>query len=132
MSLPSKRIAKLGVLAVTILMIMPVVSSTMVKGIVDFDRPRTIDPGYNDAFTYTVENYKNQRFSVTVTFNETVDEDYVLNVFVTNRTQWDNILDNVNTTIAHLNMTHTLVYDESGTEVAQRATGYNLFDELND
>lgn len=61
-------------------------------GITDFDRPRTIAPGYSVAFTHTVENFKNQKFSIEIEFNETVPDDYVLNVFCTTREEWDAML----------------------------------------
>ncbi|MHA1220658.1 MAG: hypothetical protein ACTSQB_02885, partial [Candidatus Heimdallarchaeota archaeon] len=84
MSKATRRMVKFGILAFTVFMIIQM-STTSVDGIVDFNRPRTIKPGYEDAFTHTVRNYKSQRFTITVSFNETVPVDYTLHVFCTNR-----------------------------------------------
>jgi len=92
MSKVTERITKIGLLAILMIMIAPVISSSLVSGIVDFDGPRTIDPGYVDAFTYTVDTFKNYRFTIDVGFNETVLPSFVLNVFVTTRVEWDEML----------------------------------------
>jgi len=92
MSKVTERTAKIGLLAILMIMIAPVISSSFVSGLVDFDGPRTIDPGYVDAFTYTVDTFKNYRFSVDVSFNETVDPSYTLNVLFTTRAEWDEML----------------------------------------
>ncbi|NHJ33635.1 MAG: hypothetical protein FK732_12310, partial [Asgard group archaeon] len=92
MSKVTKRITKIGLLTILAIMIAPVISSSLVMGIVDFDGPRTIDPGYIDAFTYTIETFKNYRFTVDVRFNETVDPSFTLQVFVTTRVEWDDML----------------------------------------
>jgi hypothetical protein len=73
-------------------MIAPIISTSLVSGITDFDGPRTIDPGYTDAFTYTVDTFKNYRFTINVEFNETVQPTFLLNVFITTRAEWDAML----------------------------------------
>ena len=92
MSKVTERMTKIGLLAILMIMIAPVISSSFVSGLVDFDGPRTIDPGYVDAFTYTIDTFKNYRFTVDISFNETVDPSYTLNVFFTTRTEWDEML----------------------------------------
>ncbi|MHA1122897.1 MAG: HEAT repeat domain-containing protein [Candidatus Heimdallarchaeota archaeon] len=92
MSKVTERMAKIGFLAILMIMIAPIISSSFVSGLVDFDGPRTIDPGYVDAFTYTIDTFKNYRFTIEISFNETVLPSYVLNVFVTNRSVWDEML----------------------------------------
>ncbi|HUT80385.1 MAG TPA: HEAT repeat domain-containing protein [Candidatus Bathyarchaeia archaeon] len=95
MSKATRRLIRFGILAFTVLMITQLTTAMNVEGIVDFDRPRTIDPGYANAFTHSIRNYKNQRFTITVTFNETVPQTYELHVFCTTRTEWDQMLDGV-------------------------------------
>lgn len=109
MSKVTKRMTKIGLLAILMIIIAPVISSSFVSGLVDFDGPRTIDPGYVDAFTYTIDTFKNYRFTVEVSFNETVDPSYTLNVFVLNRTQWDEMLAGTKT----LNNVTDLLYNST-------------------
>ncbi|NHJ87310.1 MAG: HEAT repeat domain-containing protein [Asgard group archaeon] len=114
MSKATRRLVKFGILAFTVLIITQITTSMNVDGIVDFDRPRTIDPGYTDAFTHSIRNYKNQRFTITVTFNETVDPSYTLQVFCVNRTEWDLMLDG-SVTIANMTSSkynHTVLWGE--------------------
>lgn len=105
MSKVTEKMTKIGLLAILMIMIAPVISSSFVSGLVDFDGPRTIDPGYVDAFTYTVDTFKNYRFTVDISFNETVDPSYTLNVFFTTRAEWDEML--AGTKTLH-NMTESL------------------------
>ncbi|MBN1331027.1 MAG: HEAT repeat domain-containing protein [Candidatus Heimdallarchaeota archaeon] len=95
MSKATCRLVKFGILAFTVLMIAQITTSMNVEGIVDFDRPRTIDSGYVNAFTHSVRNYKNQRFTITVSFSETVPQTYELHVFCTTREEWDLMLDGI-------------------------------------
>ena len=92
MSKVTERMTKVGLLAILMIMIAPVISSSFVSGLVDFDGPRTIDPGYDVAFTYTIDTFKNYRFTVDISFNETVDPSYTLNVIFTTRAEWDEML----------------------------------------
>ncbi len=105
MSKAIRNLTKINLLVFTILIITPFLSSALVLGITDFDRPRTIEPGYDLAFTHTVENFKNQKFTIEIEFNETVPEDYVLNVFCTTRDEWDDMLEG---SVSVNNMTHFL------------------------
>ncbi len=97
MSKATARITKISLFAILVIMIAPVISTTLVQGIVDFDGPRTIDPGYEDAFTYTIDTFKNYRFTVVVGFNQTVLPSYLLNVFVVTRVAWDQMLEGTKT-----------------------------------
>ncbi len=92
MSKVTERMTKIGLLAILMIIIAPVISSSFVSGLVDFDGPRTIDPGYTDAFTYTVDTFKNYRFTVDISFNETVNPSYTLNILFTTRAEWDEML----------------------------------------
>jgi hypothetical protein len=63
-------------------------SIPFVAGVIDTDRPRTVRPGYANAFIYTVRNYKNQRVILTIFFNETVPDGVTIHVFVTSEEEW--------------------------------------------
>ncbi|MBK5114003.1 MAG: HEAT repeat domain-containing protein [Candidatus Heimdallarchaeota archaeon] len=102
MSKATERITKISLIAILMIMIAPAISASLVSGIVDFDGPRTIDPGYTDAFQYTIDTFKNYRFTVLVEFNETVNPSFLLNVFVVKNEVWEEML--AGTTTRH-NMT---------------------------
>ena len=97
MSKVTERITKIGLIIFLMTVIAPIISASFINGIVDFDGPRTIDPGIDDAFTYTVNSFQNYKITVDVSFNETVSPTYTLYVVVTSRAEWSEMLNGTKT-----------------------------------
>ncbi|NHK32926.1 MAG: HEAT repeat domain-containing protein [Asgard group archaeon] len=83
----ARKYLKFGMLIFALIIVFQL-SIPFVAGVIDTDRPRTIQPGYTNAFIYTVRNYKNQRVTLTIFFNETVPDGVTIHVFVTTETEW--------------------------------------------
>ncbi|MHA1879753.1 MAG: HEAT repeat domain-containing protein [Candidatus Heimdallarchaeota archaeon] len=60
-------------------------STYTAMGATDFKGIKSIKPGLNNAFRYSIRNFKNQRFTISVFFNETVPTSYWLLVFCIDR-----------------------------------------------
>ncbi|NHJ85965.1 MAG: HEAT repeat domain-containing protein [Asgard group archaeon] len=100
-----KTITKIGFLLILVLVFTPLFSISSVNALNEFNGEKTIRVGYVDAYTYTIDNYKNQRFTIQSYFNETVNPAFELIVLCTIASEWDSI-QNGSTTLA--NMTHYL------------------------
>lgn len=92
MNKTTSKLIKLTFFAFTLICVSGL-STTFVLGVIDYDQPNTVQNGYTDAFTHSVNNYKNQRFQITPFFNQTVNPTYELHVFCVRRTTWDLMLD---------------------------------------
>ncbi|NHJ46455.1 MAG: hypothetical protein FK733_01585 [Asgard group archaeon] len=88
----ARKYLKFGMLTITFIMVAQL-AIPLVAGVIDSDRPRTIQPGYGRAYIYTVRNYKNQKITITTFFNETVPSYYDLHVFCTREEEWLDISD---------------------------------------
>lgn len=83
----ARKYLKYGILVFTVIIISQL-TIPLVAGVIDTDRPRRIEPGYQRAFIYTVRNYKNQRITTTLFFNETVPDGFTIHVFITSEEEW--------------------------------------------
>ncbi|MHA1188117.1 MAG: HEAT repeat domain-containing protein, partial [Candidatus Heimdallarchaeota archaeon] len=93
MSKRLKRMSRISLFAFITIIFVSFISQT-VLGITDFDQQRKIPAGYEDAFTHTINNYKNQRFSVNCTLIDlNVAAEALLDVFVIYRDNWTDIQD---------------------------------------
>ena len=89
-----KKVLRINLFAFTLLIAASFITTSSVMGLTDFDQTKQLQNGYADAFIYTVQNYKNQKFSLEVTLAETVPDAYEIYVFCTTRDQWYRIRDN--------------------------------------
>ena len=60
MSKRLKRMSRISLFAFITIIFVSFTASQTVLGITDFDQQRKIPAGYEDAFTHTINNYKNQ------------------------------------------------------------------------
>ncbi|MHA1737477.1 MAG: HEAT repeat domain-containing protein [Candidatus Heimdallarchaeota archaeon] len=94
MSKRLKRMSRISLFAFITIIFVSFIASQTVLGITDFDQQRKIPAGYEDAFTHTINNYKNQRFSVNCTLIDlNVAAEALLDVFVIYRDNWTDIQD---------------------------------------
>ena len=94
MSKRLKRMSRISLFAFIFIIFVSLFATQSVLGIADFNQQRKIPPGYQDAFTHTINNYKNQKFSVNFTVIDlNVAPDAIVNVFVIYRDNWTNIQD---------------------------------------
>jgi len=89
-----KKVLRINIFAFTLLIAASFITTSSVMGLTDFDQTKQLQNGYADAFIYTVQNYKNQKFSLEVTLAETVPDTYEVYVFCVPREQWYRIRDN--------------------------------------
>ncbi|NHJ40626.1 MAG: HEAT repeat domain-containing protein, partial [Asgard group archaeon] len=92
----ARKYLKFGMLVFTFIIISQL-TIPLVSGVIDTDRPRTIRPGYQQAFIYTVRNYKNQRITTTIFFNETVPDGFTVHVFITTEDEWNEMTNGLRT-----------------------------------
>ncbi|MHA1556624.1 MAG: HEAT repeat domain-containing protein [Candidatus Heimdallarchaeota archaeon] len=89
-----RKVLRINKLMLTLLLATSIISMTFVMGLSDIDKSVRIEHGYDEAYIYTVENYKNQRFALEVEFDATVSIDYVLYVFCVPREEWNRVEEN--------------------------------------
>ncbi|MFW9924982.1 MAG: HEAT repeat domain-containing protein, partial [Candidatus Thorarchaeota archaeon] len=89
-----KRTTKISLLTLTIIFVITFVSVAFVNSIVLFDGPKTIQSGYEDAYTYSIENFKNQRFTISVVYDATSSVNNELHIFCAKQGDWERVRDN--------------------------------------
>ncbi len=120
MSTELKKVLRINMLAFTLLLATSIISSTLVMGLSDFDQSKQLQHGYVDAFTHTVENYKNQRFTLEITLGETVTNDSTIYVFVVPRYDWFRIRNNASLSVSDISAGNFL-YNDSVTKIYSTA-----------
>lgn len=94
MSNKLKRLSRISLFAFILIIFVSLFATQSVLGITDFNKQTKIPPGYTDAFIHTINNYKNQKFSVNFTVIDlNVDPDAIVSVFVIYRDNWTDIQD---------------------------------------
>ncbi len=108
----TKKVLRISILAFILLLATSIISTTLVMGLTDFDQSKQLQDGYEEAFTHTVENYKNQRFTIEITLEETVSNNSIVYVFVVPRDDWSRIRDNASLGISDI-PAENFLYNES-------------------
>jgi len=92
MSKRLKRMSRISLFAFIFIIFVSLFASSSVLGITDFNKQRKLQSGYDEAFTHTVNNYKNQRFSINITILDiNIAENATAYVFVIYRDNWTDI-----------------------------------------
>lgn len=89
-----RKVLRINMLAFTLLLATSIVTTSFVMGISDVDKSVSLASGYATAYTYTVENYKNQKFTIEVEVDETAASSDKVSVFCVPRHEWLLIQDN--------------------------------------
>ncbi|NHJ04860.1 MAG: hypothetical protein EAX90_08555 [Candidatus Heimdallarchaeota archaeon] len=112
-----KRASRISILAFTIIVMTSLITVSSVIGGLIMDRPKTIQPGISNVFIYSIDNFKNRRYTVTVELDITVPEGFVLDSLVIFRDEWERIRENDSIGLSDINQLLVLANEtvEKGT-----------------
>lgn len=98
-----KRASRVSILAFTLIVMTSLITVSSVIGGLIMDRPKTVKPGISNAFIYSVDNFKNRRYTVTIELDVTVPEGFILQSLVVFRNEWERIRANSTLGLSDIN-----------------------------
>ena len=100
-----KRASRISILAFTLIVMTSLITVSSVIGGLVMDRPKTIQPGISNVFIYSIDNFKNRRYTITVELDITVPEGFILQSFVVFRNEWERVRANDSLGLIDINPT---------------------------